>query len=158
MGHYFKPLRRKIGFVTLVMACVFAGAWVRSVGIHDLVGVNFSSQSSVFVESSEQTIGFGMERANSKRIWDSFPAWKTEPSSGIKPLDDKEHVRWNMQWHDFGIGGNYQYYPDNFLLEVHAPYWSIVIPLTLLSAWLLILKPRPSTPKKITKPIAEKVA
>ena len=27
------------------------------------------------------------------------------------------------------------------------PYWSLVIPLTLLSAWMLLSKPRPSAPK-----------
>ena len=35
MGDYFKPWRRKIGVLTLVMACVFMGAWVRSNSILD---------------------------------------------------------------------------------------------------------------------------
>lgn len=139
---HFRPLRRKLGVVTLVVACMLTAGWVRSVGISELVGVNFSSQSSVFVESSEQTIGFGMERANSKPMWDIWPSWQNAPSSGVKALDDIQHVKWNVQWHNFGIGGNHEYYPDNLLLEVHAPYWSIVIPLTLLSAWLLLNKPR----------------
>ena len=30
MGDFFKPWRRKIGVVTLLMACVFAAGWVKS--------------------------------------------------------------------------------------------------------------------------------
>ena len=35
------------------------------------------------------------------------------------------------------------------------PYWSVVIPLTLLSAFLLLTKPHQSTPKKCTEPTTE---
>jgi hypothetical protein len=35
MGDYFKPWRRTIGVLTLLMACVFAGAWVRSLIVCD---------------------------------------------------------------------------------------------------------------------------
>lgn len=35
---YFKPLRRKIGVIALVMACVFAMGWVRSISVLDEVG------------------------------------------------------------------------------------------------------------------------
>ena len=38
------------------------------------------------------------------------------------------------------------------------PYWSLVIPLTLLSAYLLLSKSRNSTPKKLVETIPEKVA
>jgi hypothetical protein len=38
------------------------------------------------------------------------------------------------------------------------PYWSTVIPLTLLSAFMLLSKPRKSNPLKIVEPIPEKVA
>src|SRR4051812_37506464 len=36
MPTYFKPLRRKLGVVTLVTACVFAAGWVRSVFVADI--------------------------------------------------------------------------------------------------------------------------
>ena len=35
MFDYFKPLRRKIGVCTLVIACVFAAGWVRSLYVED---------------------------------------------------------------------------------------------------------------------------
>jgi hypothetical protein len=56
---YFKPLRRKIGVITLVMACSVALAWVRSllaldvvamsVGEHEVVGFMTGSGCSAFV-------------------------------------------------------------------------------------------------------------
>ena len=136
MTGFFKSWRRRIGVVTLMMACLFMAGWVRTFSQEDLVGISFSSQSLVFVESAEQTIGFGMERGNGRPIWDIFPFWQTSPSSRVKPLDDIQHVKWGVQWHDFGIGGNDQDYPDNLLLEVHAPYSFFVLPLTLISLWL----------------------
>ena len=144
MGNYFKPWRRKIGVMTLGLTCLLVMGWVRSFSLTDFVQSEISSQSCVFLESSAQTIGAGMERANERNppIWNIFPTLDTTRSSGIKPLNDIQHFRWNEQWHDFGIGGNYDNYPDNLLLEVQAPYWSTVIPLTLLSAYLLLAKPR----------------
>ena len=38
------------------------------------------------------------------------------------------------------------------------PYWSLTIPLTFISLWLLLSKPRRSTPKKLDEPVPEKVA
>ena len=37
------------------------------------------------------------------------------------------------------------------------PFWSIVVPLTLLSAWLLLSKPRPSVAKKSVATFLETV-
>jgi len=31
MGGFFKPMRRKFGVLTLVMACVFMAGWVKAV-------------------------------------------------------------------------------------------------------------------------------
>ena len=41
MRSFFKGWRRKTGVVTLVMACVFAGEWMRSYERHDRVIVFF---------------------------------------------------------------------------------------------------------------------
>ena len=39
MGGYFKPWRRKIGVVTLVMACVLMAGWVRSLTVADHIDI-----------------------------------------------------------------------------------------------------------------------
>lgn len=41
MSNYFKPWRRKIGVVTLVMACVFAAVWARTTDEESVNGVEF---------------------------------------------------------------------------------------------------------------------
>jgi len=45
---------------------------------------------------------------------------------------------------------------QNVVVLFQFPYWSIVSPLILLSAYLLLGNPRPSTSKKITEPVPEK--
>src|SRR6266700_4979357 len=37
MGDYFKPWRRKLGVVTLLLACVFVAGWVRSLSTFDSI-------------------------------------------------------------------------------------------------------------------------
>ena len=38
MNGYFRPLRRKVGGVALVLACLFVTGWIRGI----VVGDNFS--------------------------------------------------------------------------------------------------------------------
>ena len=38
MGDFFKLWRRKIGLLTLVMACAFMVAWIRSTITYDSIG------------------------------------------------------------------------------------------------------------------------
>src|SRR6478736_6446220 len=42
MGEYFKPLRRKIGVLTLAMACLFTAGWIRSQTICDGIAITFT--------------------------------------------------------------------------------------------------------------------
>src|SRR5437764_781766 len=37
MREFFKPCRRKLGMVTLGLACVFAAGWVRSLSVDDFI-------------------------------------------------------------------------------------------------------------------------
>ena len=57
---------------------------------------------------------------------------------------------WFIRWPIFGIGrelgGNHKTFVQ------YVSYSTIVIPLTVISIWLLLTKPRKSTPKKITEP------
>ena len=81
MGDYFKLWRRKIGVVTLVVACVFAVGWVRSQFVED--GIYFCPFNglSVFVESANQSL-FGavyLDLKNRSFFADAF-CWKSSPS------------------------------------------------------------------------------
>lgn len=150
MMSYFKPLRRKIGVLTLVFACAFMAGWMRSQTISE--GICFrGSPSRVHVLSSRGAFlrwncrgGDSPERfyVNSKFDYDSIAALVND--------DLKIDYRWRM-WGFQSVSG---LTPSGVPTAIWIiPYASIVIPLTLLSAWLLLSKPRAtklptdSTPK-----------
>jgi len=88
MGEFFKGWRRKIGVVTLVLACVFAVDWMR-----------------------------------------------------LADYSVKEGRTSDVPW-----------LPTVMHPQLGVPYGWIVLPLTLLSGYLLLSKPRLSKPKQTTEP------
>ena len=123
MGEYFKPWRRKIGVVTLVMACVFAGAWVRSILVHDVIRIGPGNVECIIVSHAGIfSIWVGPDSPKPTSSWKIFGPIVTAPAThpGI-PL----------------------------------PYSIIVIPLTLLSAYLLFSKQRKSYVKPINESVPE---
>ena len=134
---YFKPWRRKIGVGTLVMACVAMAGWVRSELAID--SLTFPVGGNSVVRLSSQPGRF---------IWFSWKNRQNVLSS--EPMGWHSYTR-NLE--DDPIP-SYAEYPFSSRvskgLSKNTPtkkywilwYWSIVIPLTLLSAYLLISKPR----------------
>jgi len=149
VAEFFKPWRRKLGVVTLVMACVFVGGWVRSEFIIDLLGITFPHDRH-YVFSCRSC------------IW-----WKHDNhKASLRPLG------WQASsWREFTPGDEFltsRYldteeafsndYVSNLRDRVRCiPYSAIVIPLTLLSAFLLLSKPRVAKPKTIAEINPEKV-
>ena len=158
MGEYFKPMRRKIGCITLLMACVFVGGWVRSLRIQDAIVVPYGRGSSVQVVSACQClILVSASDPMSPVSMNKFSWWSESVPSY---LGDYYRLRFMEVIPTIKCR---RFHPSEFRHSqtstvancYHIPYWSIVIPLTLISAFLLLSKPRKSTPTKI---IAEKVA
>ena len=56
MGDYFKPWRRKIGCVTLVLACLFMAGWVRSSFFIEGVVIPIGMKSSASLVSSDSSL------------------------------------------------------------------------------------------------------
>ena len=103
MREFFRGWRRKVGVVTLVLACVFTGFWVLSLISSNKLVIEFS-RTNDFAKSIElRSEGGMMQYVESTELY-------------------------------FGDH-------DNEVLFAHT-YWSIVIPLTLVSLWLLLTKPR----------------
>jgi hypothetical protein len=170
MGDVFCGWRRKVGVLTLLMACVFAAGWVRSKTKYDFVTLNLSN--SVFKAGSysgitrlvrETTDGkaAGEEARKPKRRANTsqFFRWNSGLSSSMEGpkvgWDTGYEVQWNWEFCDFSCGSATR--GDGHFQATTAPYWSIVTPVTLLSAFLLLSKPRPTNQKIIVEPIAEKV-
>lgn len=151
MREFFKPWRRKAGCVTLVMACVFMGVWVRS----EITADWFYFSSGEF--TNEGLISFRgnlicnrfrhsdktgtpreviVERGES--VWEFLFAHQ---------LSNDDPFEWQQSWNICGICKRETAAPEFRLTALTIPYWSIVVPLTLLSAYLLLSKLRRTTPK-----------
>ena len=272
MGDYFRSWRRKIGVVTLGMACVFAGGWVRSFIIADSVIVPYIT-SLHFLDSFGGHIEYRRLKTSSvtdgqahmipvevrsgigvhqiahmpalSATGDSVHQATTEPASGgsitiietptpstdgdsvpttniiaieslhltgptpapsaeggsaqmkagiasggliavsITPSANHPPIQWittnavaktdpfdgmpivqHWQLCGFGYFLKRLYIAEKSgvlkpLYETESwtiPYWSITIPLTLLSAFLLLSKPQKSNQQKITDPVPERLA
>lgn len=149
MPTYFTPLRRKIGVVTLVMALVFTVGWIRSLGGEEHFCCHFGKGTYWNFMSDNGSIRWTMADASSESKLVPFHAgWFRKPYdqvttviAGIEEMINPNP--WEREWCGFGV------YETSSPLLVKAwkfPYWSIVIPLTLLSAWLLLSKPRAKKP------------
>jgi len=174
MREFFKGWRRKLGVVTLLMACGLMAGWLRSQSVLDRFF--FSQQHSMHpmlsmdgVVSWRILTPFG---ENLSSGWSERPKWisseLTQNSINNYKLywdDGDVHWHWQCIGFDFGaasferlsqVPGNANWMRREEIWQI--PYWAITIPLTLFSLWLLVWKPRKSTPKKIIEPIPEKVA
>ena len=125
MREFFRGWRRKGGVLTLVMACMFAAGWVRSHTQIDLVFIpggmiavsengKFSLSQKIRLKSQSPTGGKVKATVESSSFLSRIRLWSLDVSS-TKIIQT-----------DYGL----------------IPYPSIVIPLTLLSAWLLFSAPR----------------
>lgn len=117
MHTFFHGWRRKAGIISLVVACVMTGLWNRSLFVEDLVA--FPRRQA-------------FDSLNGNLYWDSgaiftfnpgWCAWRTHDLRNPRQLE-VSLAHWE-QSHSMRI-----------------PYWSMVSPLTLLSAYLLLWKPR----------------
>jgi hypothetical protein len=126
MGDYFKPLRRKIGVLTLVMALVIMGGWARSFAIADIGSLAVTDWGRTFeLHSHNGTMEWHVFRSNPI----SCPDWISCPIINYQRVAT------------IGLSVN------GCGEQIHSmtgPHWSIALPLTLLSAWLLLRKPRPA--------------
>lgn len=149
MYEFFKGWRRKAGLVALAMACVLTVAWMRSHILQDTFTVSgrFGSQIQ-FVSVSQRLViakikirmGKG-EASNRERFWKSrridYYGWQFT-SADTLPI----YVAFHR--HGFRIDGQvYDYGSTSVsITKLHFPYMSLILPLTLLSAWLILVKPR----------------
>lgn len=150
MVEFFEGWKRKVGFVTLVMACALSLGWVRSLYVTDLIVPNLWTANS----SSNGSLIHARYFFSS--LTPALPLWDIHRTSEIRDYSDlfskwilPDRVDWRFRACGFGICD----IADDQGLWVRLmiiPYWSIVIPLTALSAWLLLSKPRSAKPVEKT--------
>ena len=129
MLELFYGWKRKAGLVMLLIACAFAAWWVRSRSVLDMVFV----RDRFIIVSGDWGVGIA-QRVRLK--WGDpqgvDPGFVDYNQSSMKePID---------------IWSTTKYSWKNLEIESPAvPYISIVIPLTVISAWLLLSKRRQPT-------------
>lgn len=115
MPEFFRGWRRKVGCVALVMACLVAIAWIRSMAVADHIYVRFDRQHEI--RSRQQTF-----------LWVSWRAYigNVKPTSWVTVDASQPQIENEML--------------DAELWEL--PYSALFVPLTLLSAVLLLWRQR----------------
>ena len=155
MGEFFKPSRRKLGLLTLLMALVIMAGWVRSSISRDWIAFDVGKHWVVFGSDSQRLYCMVDYSKNKKdgATWKvpSFGTAVISKNDSLAPasLDDSSRS-WSWYWLGFSIWQ--KTYWDFYQSTLYViPYLSVVIPLTLASAFLLLTKPRQSTQKKVTE-------
>ena len=154
---YFKPLRRKIGVVTLVLACVFMVAWVRSQVVVDAMSITCSRWQH-FLFSDNFGIWWETDLISQKGrqvpFFGDFSKWYLQSNKRATPPPEAPDFEFAAN-PDIVLTSYGFYYAVLFSKNQNPPlvkstwiipYWSIILPLTLLSAWLLLSKPRVKKP------------
>ena len=153
MGDFFKGWRRKIGCVTLAMACLFTSVWlIANLWCFELVSavgepIQIVTARKGFLRWSSY---MDINTTAAPFLWQSWPATQEQ----IEPMDAplmRIEWDWHWVWREIEFGHGRCHGSSRHKIGVWAvPYWSIVWPLTLLSAWLILAKPRKA---KNTPPI-----
>ena len=155
---FFRGRRRKIGLFTLMLVVLLTVGWIRSSRYRDQLILPFGDFDSVGVISFERSLLLGKhhdERFKSRMTLPAFGSGELWGPGYVSFFNHDSGVNWCWQLYGFGVGElRHEATPDQLTFWI-APYWSIVFPLTLISAWFLISKPRQLTQKKIKEPVPD---
>lgn len=146
MRDYFKPWQRKIGVVTLLVACVFAAGWVKSINDQDRLTINSPRSFFYFGSNSGRIYGQyrGYAQQNlSRNSMFAFDSWNASNDDLVSWVSESSMRRIDWCGLHFSVSGGV-----SWMITLFIPYWSLVFPLTLLSAWLLLPKKPPAKVKE----------
>lgn len=167
MFEFCRGWKRKAGILASGFACLFLMGWVRSFQELDYIQL-VGPEADYYLRSDE----FGLSssrhqdlRSDQIRVWEHFPQFQIRSSFLVRKLPRIRYVTYNYhnygpltevppgyRWH--GIGFHYGQGPSLnadgqfkrgyrwHVTKVVVPYWSVVIPLTILSTYLLLSKRR----------------
>ena len=155
MHTFFLGWRKKVGIITLIVACMLTGAWLRSLVRIDYAVVRLfsfrSGNGGLFWERTVSTDP-AFQPPASGFCYDSYLMRRQGNGEILFPADDPDNL---PRWRFLGFGsGEYGIVisrahglPAEIFKERYwrFPYWAIVLPVTLLSSFLLLAKSREST-------------
>jgi hypothetical protein len=131
MREFFRGWRRKVGCVTLAMACVFAAGWVRCHYASDVIEFTVAETLHSFMSGKSGIV------------------WYSQDGSIDRSGDEPLYIMLGTaaEWGIARRSGDWMFAGFDCRVRKHdgwwtLPFWSIVIPFTLISAWCLLTKPR----------------
>ena len=138
MREFFKGWRRMVGCVALVLALTLMAGWIRSFRTEDIVLVPLSWHGRyITMDSIRGEVELELCRSNKPSGSASFQTWPLKPDDESRP----ESFRFFM--FDTTSGGTFDHGGTVISSYLIAFRYSVAtIPLTLLSAYLLLCKPR----------------
>lgn len=145
MRDFFKGWRRKAGVATLALACVFTVWWVRSLSVQDNIWIRLGDLNTTMFSSVGGHFAWVRYFLHDDNDAIGFFQWNTLEGSKFS-----DYFEWSpvVQWsHPLFT---YLEYENSVVCVV--PAWCIVLPLTLLSAYMLLSKPRPAKQPDPTQP------
>ena len=134
MGGYLLGWRRKLGLATLFISCLLAAQWARSYCWRDFLRAPY--ETSHWTASIESDTGFLEFRIDENFKHQHICRYSTSDAG------------WNSDRSPFEFECDAWVQDDQYCFRTFVHYWSLVLPLTALSAYLLLSKPRqtPSAP------------
>lgn len=137
MRDFFKPWRRKVGLLTLMMACVLTAVWIRSLSVYGLFTIYSIDNQRVYVLGFDDGFFIGIDEENvSDECGVQLARWETGDS---EPMRTMFKTVWRND--QFGIMSGKAFGTEE-IVAVSCGW--IVAPLIFVSTYLLLLsKPRP---------------
>ena len=168
MREFFQGWRRKTGLALLALAMLFMMAWMRTAVVMDQI--NFTVNGDMHQVWAERGLVVWMREpgCGSERHF-SWHFQKPNPDQSFDPFDnDQGRIRCRTIWNVLEIRladlviverrSTMGIWADDapVISEIHCPiwvvpYWVLVLPLTVLSAILLLSNPRLPKSKETAK-------
>lgn len=167
MVTFFNNSRRTAGCITLLMALIVGVAWGRSYFYEDHIWIAFSRQRALALHTAVDHIAFSgewQEENGTKSVTETGitvievrfdPSkcfnWVVHPTEDSLDYDPWGVSHWYWGWDKFGFGQS-DYGSLGFRL-LAIPYWALVLPASLLSAYLILWKACLLPPSNTESPI-----
>lgn len=143
MGDFFHRWRRKLGCVTLMIVLTVSGVWLRSFSTNDQINIWSGPRTIHSLDSSPMGLTW-MKRSklppNIPMLSGRFGmiAFQTFPRGVCDPFQWST-ARYRIRCFGFDFAEAAINPPDSGELTIwNVPHWSIVLPLTLLSTYLIL--------------------
>lgn len=127
MRQFFCGWRRKAGVVTLLLACLLAGLWIRTMVVVDRFSFSIGHRAHILSSDRGGLWWMSLDQPPTTMAWYAVPVAELEKYHLNKSFIEVLHERFE-QFSDIGLNPTYR-----FVL-----YRWLIPPLTLLSVYLML--------------------